>query len=109
MNHQTLTIPQVTPQVASQSPQAPTKLMTESPLVESGFVVPVFSPGDDPIACRNKVMAFLTTVASSRFPTTNNQLRSSSNPRNQATIQDGMCNTPILIYLSRRVIWGATS
>ncbi|GJW35045.1 integrase, catalytic region, zinc finger, CCHC-type containing protein [Tanacetum coccineum] len=34
--------------------------MTESPLVDSGFVVPVFSPGDDPIACLNKAMAFLT-------------------------------------------------
>ncbi|GJT71630.1 retrovirus-related pol polyprotein from transposon TNT 1-94 [Tanacetum coccineum] len=34
-------------------------------------------------------MAFLMVVASSRFPTTNNQLRTSSNPRNQATIQDG--------------------
>ncbi|GJY83858.1 putative ribonuclease H-like domain-containing protein [Tanacetum coccineum] len=33
-------------------------------------------------------MAFLSVVAS-RFPTTNNQLRTSSNPRNQATIQDG--------------------
>ncbi|GKC79443.1 hypothetical protein Tco_1130217, partial [Tanacetum coccineum] len=25
--------------------------MTESPLMDSGFAVPVFSPGDDPIAC----------------------------------------------------------
>nr|GEU73569.1 ribonuclease H-like domain-containing protein [Tanacetum cinerariifolium] len=32
---------------------------------------------------------FLTAIASSRFPSTNNQLRTSSNPRNQATIQDG--------------------
>ncbi|GKB99272.1 integrase, catalytic region, zinc finger, CCHC-type containing protein, partial [Tanacetum coccineum] len=63
--------------------------MTESPLVDSGFAVPVFSLGDDPIACLNKAMAFLTAVASSRFPSTNNQLRTSSNPRNQATIQDG--------------------
>ncbi|GJV38308.1 hypothetical protein Tco_1410785 [Tanacetum coccineum] len=63
--------------------------MTELPLVDSGFVVPVFSLGDDPIACLNKAMAFLTAVASSRFPSTNNQLRTSSNPRNQATIQDG--------------------
>ncbi|GJV07539.1 retrovirus-related pol polyprotein from transposon TNT 1-94 [Tanacetum coccineum] len=39
--------------------------MTESPIVDSGFVVPVFSPGDDPIACLNKAMAFLTVVASS--------------------------------------------
>ncbi|GJR11930.1 hypothetical protein Tco_0794582 [Tanacetum coccineum] len=63
--------------------------MTESPLIDSGFVVPVFSPGDYPIACLNKAMTFLTAVASSRFPATNNQLRTSSNPRNQATIQDG--------------------
>ncbi|GJS36943.1 hypothetical protein Tco_0535325 [Tanacetum coccineum] len=33
-------------------------------------------------------MAVLNAVASSRFPTTNNQLRTSSNPRNQETIQD---------------------
>ncbi|GKA59634.1 retrovirus-related pol polyprotein from transposon TNT 1-94 [Tanacetum coccineum] len=33
-------------------------------------------------------MAFLTAVASSRLPSTNNQLRTSSNLRNQATIQD---------------------
>nr|GEU92187.1 hypothetical protein [Tanacetum cinerariifolium] len=63
--------------------------MTKSPLVDSGFTVPVFSPGDDLITCLNKAMAFLTVVASSRFPSTNNQLRTSSNPRNQATIQDG--------------------
>ncbi|GJY08769.1 hypothetical protein Tco_0375823 [Tanacetum coccineum] len=55
----------------------------------SHFVVPVFSLGDDLIACLNKVMAFLTAVASSRFPATNNQLRTFLNPRNQATIQDG--------------------
>ncbi|GKE32450.1 integrase, catalytic region, zinc finger, CCHC-type containing protein [Tanacetum coccineum] len=53
------------------------------------FVVPVFSLGDDLIACLNKAMAFLTAVGSSRFPSTNNQLRTSSNLRNQATIQDG--------------------
>ncbi|GJS60742.1 retrovirus-related pol polyprotein from transposon TNT 1-94 [Tanacetum coccineum] len=62
--------------------------MTESPFGDSGFVVLVFSPGDYPIACLNKEMAFLTAIASSRFLTTNNQLRTSSNPRNQATIQD---------------------
>ncbi|GJT33613.1 hypothetical protein Tco_0924032 [Tanacetum coccineum] len=62
--------------------------MTESPIMDSGFVVPVFSLGDDPIACLNNVMAFLTAVASSRFSSTNNQLRTSLNLRNQATIQD---------------------
>ncbi|GJS36983.1 integrase, catalytic region, zinc finger, CCHC-type containing protein [Tanacetum coccineum] len=89
MNHQTSTVPQVIPQVAFQSPQAPTQLMTESPFVDFGFAVPVFSLRDDPIACLNKAMAFLMAVASLRFPTTNNQLRTSSNPRNQAIIQDG--------------------
>nr|GFA54823.1 hypothetical protein [Tanacetum cinerariifolium] len=34
-------------------------------------------------------MAFLIAVASSRFFLTNNQLRTSLNLRNQATIQDG--------------------
>ncbi|GJV53175.1 integrase, catalytic region, zinc finger, CCHC-type containing protein [Tanacetum coccineum] len=89
MNHQTSTVPQVIPQVAYQSPQAPTQLMTESPFGDSGFAVPIFSSGYDPIACLNNAMAFLTAVASLRFPSTNNQLRTSSNPRNQATIQDG--------------------
>ncbi|GJY72238.1 hypothetical protein Tco_0475941 [Tanacetum coccineum] len=63
--------------------------MTESPLMDSGFAVPVFSLGDDLIICLNKAMTFLIAVASSRFPSTNNQLRTSSNPRNQATILDG--------------------
>ncbi|GJS23172.1 integrase, catalytic region, zinc finger, CCHC-type containing protein [Tanacetum coccineum] len=89
MNHQTLTVPQVIPQVAYQSSQTPIQLMTESSFGDSGFAVLVFSLGDDPIACLNKAMAFLTAVAFSRFPTTNNQLKTSSNPRNQATIQDG--------------------
>ncbi|GKA61852.1 hypothetical protein Tco_0761371 [Tanacetum coccineum] len=63
--------------------------MTKLPLVDSNFVVPVFSLGDDPVACLNKSMAFLTAVTSSRFPSTNNQPRTSSNLRNQTTIQDG--------------------
>ncbi|GKC23250.1 retrovirus-related pol polyprotein from transposon TNT 1-94 [Tanacetum coccineum] len=39
------------------------------------------------IECINKAMAFLSAIAS-RFPPSNNQLRTSFNPRNQATIQD---------------------
>ncbi|GJR88118.1 hypothetical protein Tco_0212129 [Tanacetum coccineum] len=56
---------------------------------EVGLAVPMFTQGDDPISYFNKAMAFLLAVASSRFPLTKNQLRTSSNPRNQATIQDG--------------------
>ncbi|GKE67928.1 hypothetical protein Tco_1522089 [Tanacetum coccineum] len=62
MNHQTSSIPQI----ADQSPQVSTQPMTESPLVESGFAVPVFSLGDDLIAYLNKAMAFLIAIASSR-------------------------------------------
>ncbi|GJV73890.1 retrovirus-related pol polyprotein from transposon TNT 1-94 [Tanacetum coccineum] len=62
--------------------------MTEFPQIDSALAVPAFTQGDDPIACLNKAMDFLTTVASLRFPSTNNQLRTSSNLRNQATIQD---------------------
>ncbi|GKA88086.1 putative ribonuclease H-like domain-containing protein [Tanacetum coccineum] len=85
MNHQTSSVLQI----SYQSPQGSTQPMTELPFVDSGLAVPIFSPGDDAIACLNKAMAFLTFVASSRFPSTNNQLRTSSNLRNQATIQDG--------------------
>ncbi|GJR80141.1 putative ribonuclease H-like domain-containing protein [Tanacetum coccineum] len=59
-----------------------------------GLVVPVFKQGDDPINAINKMMSFLSTVITSRFLTTNNQLRNSSNPRQQATIHDGRCPKP---------------
>ncbi|GJV68415.1 retrovirus-related pol polyprotein from transposon TNT 1-94 [Tanacetum coccineum] len=56
---------------------------------DSGLVVPVFQKGDDPIDAINHMMSFLTVVVTSRYPTTNNQQRTSSNPRQQATIYDG--------------------
>ncbi|GJT58092.1 retrovirus-related pol polyprotein from transposon TNT 1-94 [Tanacetum coccineum] len=45
------------------------------------LAIPTFLPGDDPIACINKAIAFLSALFSLRYPSTNNQLRSSSNPR----------------------------
>ncbi|GKA07293.1 ribonuclease H-like domain-containing protein [Tanacetum coccineum] len=56
---------------------------------DSGLAVPVFKQGDDPIDAINKMMSFLSTVVTSYFPSTNNQLRNSSNPRKQTTIHDG--------------------
>ncbi|GKB07782.1 retrovirus-related pol polyprotein from transposon TNT 1-94, partial [Tanacetum coccineum] len=56
---------------------------------DSSLIVPVFQKGDDPIDAINHMMSFLTAVVTSRYPTTNNQLRTSSNPRQQATIYDG--------------------
>ncbi|GJY11629.1 hypothetical protein Tco_0380938 [Tanacetum coccineum] len=58
------------------------------PQLDSGLVVPTFKQGEDLIDWINKAMAFLSAMAS-RFPSSNNQLKMSSNSRNQATIQDG--------------------
>ena len=58
------------------------------PHLDSELNVPSFNTSDDPVVNLNKAVAFLTSYAS-RFSPTNNQLRTSSNPRNQATIQDG--------------------
>ncbi|GJX20860.1 retrovirus-related pol polyprotein from transposon TNT 1-94, partial [Tanacetum coccineum] len=62
---------------------------TEFPTLDSGLAVLIFNKGDDPIDAINKMMPFLSTVVTSRFPSTNNQLRNFSNPRQQETIQDG--------------------
>nr|GEV04567.1 hypothetical protein [Tanacetum cinerariifolium] len=56
---------------------------------ETGLVVLVFQKRDDPIDAINHMMSFLTVVVTSRYPATNNQLRTSSNPRQQATINNG--------------------
>ncbi|GJX22305.1 hypothetical protein Tco_0226750 [Tanacetum coccineum] len=40
--------------------------MTKFPQIDSCLAIPVFTQGDDPIACLNKAMDFLITVASSR-------------------------------------------
>ncbi|GJW40152.1 hypothetical protein Tco_0065997 [Tanacetum coccineum] len=63
--------------------------LAEFPQINSSLAVLVFKQGDDPIDAINKMMSFLSTVVTSRFPSTNNQLRNSSNPRQQVTIHDG--------------------
>nr|GEX88736.1 hypothetical protein [Tanacetum cinerariifolium] len=60
---------------------------------------------DDLIACLNKEMAFLTAIASSRFPSTNNPLRTSSNLRNHDTIQDDMQGLLNAITVKVKDIW----
>nr|GEY29574.1 hypothetical protein [Tanacetum cinerariifolium] len=44
---------------------------------------------DDLIDAINHMMSFLTAAVTSRYPSTNNQLRNSSNRRQQATINNG--------------------
>ncbi|GKA37105.1 hypothetical protein Tco_0723670 [Tanacetum coccineum] len=58
-------------------------------IILQGLAVPLFKQGDDLIDAINKIMSFLSTIVTSHFPSTNNQLRNSSNPRQQATIHDG--------------------
>ncbi|GJT58539.1 retrovirus-related pol polyprotein from transposon TNT 1-94 [Tanacetum coccineum] len=76
----------------SQSPQHSAYLPPEQ--FTSVYAAPIHHQhhhtlqGEDPIECINKAMAFLSAVAS-RFSPSNNQLRTLSNLRNQATIQDG--------------------
>ncbi|GJS21413.1 hypothetical protein Tco_0450045 [Tanacetum coccineum] len=94
--------PQVSPYQSPYSPQrlSPSSSIPQSeyaPIVnqqpefsrpDSGLIVPVFQKGDDPIDAINHMQSFLTAVITSRYPTTNNQLRKSSNPRKQATINN---------------------
>nr|GEW02138.1 hypothetical protein [Tanacetum cinerariifolium] len=70
--------PTVTPQQQSEFSQ-----------LDSGLTVLVFKQSDDPIYSINHMMSFLSVVITHRFPITNNQLMNSSNPRQQATINDG--------------------
>ncbi|GJZ73174.1 hypothetical protein Tco_0637320 [Tanacetum coccineum] len=56
---------------------------------ETSLIVHMFQKGDDPTDAINHMMSFLTAVVTSCYPTTNNQLRNSSNPRQQVTINNG--------------------
>nr|GFB06861.1 hypothetical protein [Tanacetum cinerariifolium] len=63
---------------------------------DTRLVVLVFQKGDDPIDSINHMMSFLNAVVTSWYPPTNNQLRTSSNPRQQATINNRrVTNQPI--------------
>nr|GEW10015.1 retrovirus-related Pol polyprotein from transposon TNT 1-94 [Tanacetum cinerariifolium] len=74
---------------SSSAPQIAYTQMDQQSSPEAGLVVSVFQKGDDPIDAINHMMSFLTSVVASRFPATNNQLRTSSNPRQQAIINNG--------------------
>nr|GFB95467.1 hypothetical protein [Tanacetum cinerariifolium] len=62
-----------------------------------------FKQCNDLIDAINHVMSFLYDVVTSRFPTTNNQLRNSSNPRQQATINDG--RVPLQPVQGRQILF----
>ncbi|GKF02525.1 integrase, catalytic region, zinc finger, CCHC-type containing protein, partial [Tanacetum coccineum] len=83
---QTQSVPQIKYYVSTVNQQSH---ITDFPQIDSGLAVPMFNKGDDPIDAINKMMSFLSTVVSSRFPSTNNQLRNSSNPIQHAITNDG--------------------
>nr|GEU31801.1 putative ribonuclease H-like domain-containing protein [Tanacetum cinerariifolium] len=88
VHHNAYSPPTSIPQI-EYAPTINQQQQPEFPSVDLGLTVPVFKQGDDPINAINHMMSFLSAVVTSRYPTTNNQLRNSSNPRQQATINDG--------------------
>nr|GEX63787.1 hypothetical protein [Tanacetum cinerariifolium] len=86
VNHNVYMASSSTPQIE----YAPTvHQQTEFLSPETGLVVLVFQKGDNLIDAINHMISFLTAVVTSRYPATNNQLRTSSNPRQQAIINNG--------------------
>nr|GEZ73720.1 hypothetical protein [Tanacetum cinerariifolium] len=97
---------------SSLAPQIDYALMVQhsseySPL-ETRLVVPFFQKGDDPINAINHMMSFLTAVITSRYPATNNQLRTSSNPRQQATINNGRVTIQPILGRQNFVLVGSS-
>ncbi|GJY65662.1 retrovirus-related pol polyprotein from transposon TNT 1-94 [Tanacetum coccineum] len=75
---------------------------------DPGLIVLVFQKGDDPINAINHMMSFLTAVVTSCYPTTNNQLRNSSNPRQQATINYGIVTLQPIQEIQTSLATGTT-
>ncbi|GKA90717.1 hypothetical protein Tco_0812587 [Tanacetum coccineum] len=55
--------------------------LAEFPQIDYGLAVPMFKQGDDPVDAINKMISILSTVVTSRFPSTNSQLINYSIPR----------------------------
>nr|GEU46319.1 retrovirus-related Pol polyprotein from transposon TNT 1-94 [Tanacetum cinerariifolium] len=68
------------------------RMATMKEVSPTAYEVDAMKSHDDPIASLNKAMVFISTAFASRYPPTNNQLRTSSNLRNQETIHDGSAN-----------------
>nr|GEX62172.1 hypothetical protein [Tanacetum cinerariifolium] len=79
MHHNAYSPPSSIPHIA----YAPTvnQQQPEFPSLDLGLTILVFKQGDDLIDAINHMMSFLSVVITSRYPTTNNQLRNLSNPR----------------------------
>ncbi|GJQ98148.1 hypothetical protein Tco_0009287 [Tanacetum coccineum] len=105
VNHNVYSLPSSIPQIEYAPTVNQQQQQPEFSQLDLGLTILVFKQGDDPIDAINHMMSFLSTVVTSRYPTTNNQLRNSSNPRQQATINDGRVT---LQLVQRRQISFAT-
>ncbi|GJZ36217.1 retrovirus-related pol polyprotein from transposon TNT 1-94, partial [Tanacetum coccineum] len=88
VNHNVYSPPSSIPQIEYAPTVNKQQQQPEFPQLDLGLTILVFKKGDDPIDAINHMMSFLSAVVTSRYLTTNNQLRNSSNPRQQATIND---------------------
>ncbi|GJR52467.1 retrovirus-related pol polyprotein from transposon TNT 1-94 [Tanacetum coccineum] len=89
VHHNAYSLPSSIPQIKYAPTFNQQQQQPEFPSLALGLTVLVFKQGDDPIDAINYMMSFLLAVITYRYPTTNNQLRNLSNPRKQATINDG--------------------
>ncbi|GKB63801.1 retrovirus-related pol polyprotein from transposon TNT 1-94 [Tanacetum coccineum] len=76
-------------QYISQSSTNPSSTYVPPHFVDNSQLDSRLSPTDNLIENLTNTLALLTQSYKTYLPQTNNQLRTSSNPRNQATVQDG--------------------
>ncbi|GJV45505.1 hypothetical protein Tco_1430041 [Tanacetum coccineum] len=77
---------QVIHQQASQAPVVSLQSSADPIQVDSSLVAPYFLPTDDPLECLTKALTFMSTILASTYPSSNNQLETSSNPMHQVAM-----------------------
>ncbi|GJW68884.1 hypothetical protein Tco_0123308 [Tanacetum coccineum] len=91
---------QVTYQQASQASAISLQSSADPIQVDSSLVVPYFLQTDDPLKCLNKALTIMSTIPALSYPSSNNQLKTSSNlmhqvamPKRQTLSYVGNCST----------------
>ncbi|GKB92800.1 hypothetical protein Tco_0965072, partial [Tanacetum coccineum] len=79
---------QVIHQQTSQAPAVSLQSSTDPIQVDSSLVVPYFLLTDDPLECLHKALTFMCTILASSYPSSNNQLETSSNPMYQDAMNE---------------------
>ncbi|GKA57940.1 hypothetical protein Tco_0757128 [Tanacetum coccineum] len=83
--------PQSSLVIHQQTSQAPAVSLQSSanPIqVDSSLVVPYFLPTDDPLECLHKALTFMSIILALSYPSSNNQLETSSNPMHQVAMPE---------------------